>query len=144
MAEIPRWQIQFRIIQKKLCLPYVWMPPVQTQHKESMLCQTKGVSICPIHLYAPCMFRMPQYVWRHLLYVGMPPICLDMAPVCLDAPLYVWMPPVCFGHSPYVWMHPICLHDVWMPLYMYNTKKPPVFRLRGCPDTPIHVWKAPI
>ena len=25
----------------------VWIPPVHVQHKESMLCQTKGVSICP-------------------------------------------------------------------------------------------------
>ena len=24
----------------------VWMPPLHTQHKESMLCHTKGVSIC--------------------------------------------------------------------------------------------------
>ena len=36
------------------CPPYVWMPHVQTQHKESMLCQTKGVFICPIHVDAPC------------------------------------------------------------------------------------------
>ena len=29
-----------------VCLHDVWMPPVHTQHKESMLCHTKGVSIC--------------------------------------------------------------------------------------------------
>ena len=28
-----------------VCLDDVWMPPVHTQHKESMLCHTKGVSI---------------------------------------------------------------------------------------------------
>ena len=36
-----------------VCLGDVWMPPVHTQHKDSMLCHTKGVSICPIHWDAP-------------------------------------------------------------------------------------------
>ena len=40
-------------------LPYVWMPPVHTQHKESMLCHTKGVHMphtfgYPICLDTPC------------------------------------------------------------------------------------------
>ena len=59
--------------------------PVHTQHKESMLCQTKGVSICPIHLDAP--------------------MHLD-APICLDGTLYVWMPPICL---PVCLDTPICL-----------------------------------
>ena len=42
---------------------------VPTEHKESMFCQTNGVSICP-HT-----FGCPPYVW-------MPPMCLD-APKCM-------------------------------------------------------------
>ena len=49
---------------------YIWIPPVHKQHKESMLCQTKQVSICPIHLDVP---------------------------ICLDSPLYVWMPSICLA-----------------------------------------------
>ena len=65
------------------CPLYVWMPAVHIQHKESMLCQTKGVSICP-HMfgYSPVclgtpvfgcplnmcghshMFGCPMYVWK--------------------------------------------------------------------------------
>ena len=119
----------------------VWMPAVHIQHKESMLCQTKGVSICPPYI---CM---PPYIW-------MPPVCLD-APICLDdsiclnIPTYVWMPPVCldiphmFGHPhmfgcpPYVWMIFGCL------LYIYNTKKTCFVRLRGVHMSSIHVY-API
>ena len=56
---------------------YVWMLPVHTQHKESMLCHTKGMPICPIHLDAPCLDAP--------LYVGMSP--------------YVSMAPYMFGHS---------------------------------------------
>ena len=118
---------------------YVWMPPVHTQNKESMLCQTKGVSIythtfgCPIcldaspvRLDAP-MFGCPLYIWIPP-YVWMPPACLD-APICLNTPLclilqyvwtppYVWMPscmfgcPHMFGHPLYVWMLCVCLDDV--------------------------------
>ena len=67
--------------------PHVWMPlyvlmvfgcpPVHTQHKESMLCQTKGCPYAPIHSDAPCMFGCPPYFW-------IPPVCLDD----------VWMPAV--------------------------------------------------
>ena len=94
-----------------ICLDDVWMPPVHTQHKESMLCQTKGVSTCPHYIWMP-------HVW-------MPPVCLDLPcmfqcphmfgwlPVCFDAPyiwtcLYVWMPPYVWT-PPYVWMPPVCL-----------------------------------
>ena len=103
-----------------ICLDDVWMPPVHTQHKESMLCQTKGVSICPhtfgwpqmlgctpVCLNVPNMFGCP-HMFGHTLYVwiphmfGCPPVCLD-TPICLHSP-YVWMPL-------YVWMPPY----VWTP-----------------------------
>ena len=88
----------------------VWMPPVHTQHKESMLCQTKEVSIwphtcgCPLYINntkKACFVRLrgcpyAPYIWM-APYVWMPPVCLD-APcmfrchhmfgcptVCLDA-----------------------------------------------------------
>ena len=57
-----------------VCLYNVWMPPVHTQHKESMLCHTKGVSICP-HTFG-C------------------PSCLD-TPICLDVPHMFQHPAVC-------------------------------------------------
>ena len=102
--------------------PYVWMPPEHTQHKESMLCQSKGVSICP-HTF------------------GCPSVCLD-APICLDGPLYVWMP-----HMPSCMLgHP---HMFGCPLYMHNTKKACFVRVRGCPyapihlDAPLYVWMPP-
>ena len=113
----------------------------------------------------PHMFGHPQYVsmspfiWMHLLYVWMPPVCLD-APICLDTFLYVWMPPYVwilpciFGH-PYVWMLSEYVWTppyVWMPpyvwitpyvwkmfgclLYIYNTKKACFVRLMGCPHVP--------
>ena len=95
--------------------PYIWMPPGHIQHKESMLFQTKGVSICPIHLDV-------------IICLDAPPVCLD-APICLDGLLYVWMPP-------YVWMptcmfgHPPCLHSpyVWMPPYVWTP-----LCMVGCP-----------
>ena len=137
-----------------ICLDDVWMPPVHAQHKESMLCQAKGVSICPntfgCHLYinntkktcfvrlrgcpyAPIHFNFP-YVWIPpcifgcLLYVEMPPY------VWMD-PLYVWMPP-------YVWMAlvcldaPICLETpICLDAHLY-VWTPPMFafsHLFGCP-----------
>ena len=54
--------------------------PIHTQHKESMLCQTKGVSICPIHLDVPCLLGWP-HVW--------------MAPVCLGAPIEIYVLGLC-------------------------------------------------
>ena len=69
------------------CLDDVWMAPVHTQHKESMLCLTRGV-------------HMPPYIW-------MPSVCLDAA-ICLDGPLNVWATHM-FGHPSYVWMPPACL-----------------------------------
>ena len=70
--------------------PYVWMPPVHTQHKESMFCQTEGVSIYPHIFGCPNMFGCPLFVWMHPLYVWMAPY-VWMPPIYLDALLYVWM-----------------------------------------------------
>ena len=54
-----------------VCLEDVWMSAVHIQHKESMLCQTEGVSMCTPYIW------MPSYVWMSL-------IPLD-APICLAA-----------------------------------------------------------
>ena len=107
----------------------VWMPPVPTQNKESMLCQTKGVSIFPIHLDAlirldaPCMFDAP--------YVMMP-LMFGWLPISLDAP---HMPPCMFRHPLFGCL--LCLDDVWMALYIHNTKKACFVRLGVsiCPHT---------
>ena len=64
-------------VYQKMCPPYVWMPPVHPQHKERMLCLTKGVSICP-HTFGPPILWMPPVCLDA-------PICLVGAPVCLDA-----------------------------------------------------------
>ena len=122
----------------------VWMPPLHTEHKVSMLCQTKGVSICPhtfgcplylnntkktcfvqlkgcpyapIHLYAPCMFRCCHMFGCTPYMFG----CLHMFghPIYLDAHLYIWTPPyVCT--LPICLMLPVCLGApcVWTPLCM--------------------------
>ena len=116
-----------------ICLDDVWMPPVQTQHKESLLCQTRGVHMhpyiwmalyinntnkaCfvrlrgvhmpPIHLDNPCMFRC-CHMFGHPHMFGCP--CMFGCPLCLDTPLYGQMPPTClntpcmFGCPPYVWL----------------------------------------
>ena len=120
------------------------MPPVHTQHKENMLCQTKGVSICSIPLDAPYMLGCPLYVWLPLMF-GWPPVCLDTphmfgcphmfrnAP-CLDTSLYVW--------TPHMFRCPLCLdtsHVFGCPLYIYDTKKACFVRLRGCPYAPMHL-----
>ena len=80
--------------------PYICMSPVHKQHKERKLCQTKGVSICPHR------FRCHHMLGYHL-YVGMPPLCLDVA-ICLDAP------PVCLNatlclNTPICLDTPVCL-----------------------------------
>ena len=115
-----------------VCYIDVWMPPVHTQHKESMLCQAKGVSICPN------TFGCHPYVW-------IPPVCLD-GPICLNTP-HICLDASCmFGYPPYVWtshMFGCCLY-VWMMfgclLYMYNTKKACFVRLRGVHMPPIHLY----
>ena len=60
---------------KKSYVPICLDAPVHTQHKEGMLCQTKGVFICPIHLDTP---------------------------ICLDAPCMLGLPLVCLGAPLYV------------------------------------------
>ena len=122
---------------KVLCPPYVWIPPVHTQHKESMLCQTKGVSICSIHLdtpiclNAPCMLGCP-----HMFGC---PICL---PLCLDTPIYLDAP-VCLDASCMLG-HPlcldvlICLDDFWMPHVHTQHKESMLCQNKGvsiCPYT---------
>ena len=89
--------------------PYVWMPPVPTKHKESMLCQTKGVSICPHTFVHPCMFGCPHmfghphiFVCPHMfgcsLYIHNTKHALSdlggvhMPPIHLYTTLYVWIP----------------------------------------------------
>ena len=74
-----------------VCLDDVWIPVVHIQHKESMLCQTKGVSICP-HTFGFSLYVWMPNVWMHSLYVSMPPVCLD-TPCMFGCPLYVLMPP---------------------------------------------------
>ena len=66
-----------------ICLdtPYMFGYCLDAHHtyttQESMLCHTKGVSICP-HTF------------------GYPPVCLNTP--------YVWTPPICLDH---VWMPPV-------------------------------------
>ena len=70
----------------------VWMPPVHTQHKESMLFQTKGCPYDPIHLDAPiCLdatlyVQMAPYAWTPPHKFGCQPVCLD-TPIHLDTPI---------------------------------------------------------
>ena len=114
----------------------VWMPPLHTEHKESMLYQTKGVSICPpIHLDAPVCLDAAICLNVSPGMFGCP-ICLDIPiyldatctfghPPCLHSP-YVWVPPM-FGH-PYLWSD---APHVWTPPCM-----------SGCPSyvslSPVH------
>ena len=96
----------------------VCMPPVQTQHKERMFCQTKGVSICPYTLGCPlyihktkkaCFVRLIGHLY---------------APIHLDAP-YVWIPPV-YLDAPSMFR---CHHMFGCHLYIWT---PPMFAV------PIH------
>ena len=156
-----------------VCLdtPYVWkppvylddvsMPPVHTQHKESMLCHTKGVSIyahtfgytyvfgCPLYVCMPpyvwdtlCMFCCTPYVWTQPLYVWMPqyvwtPPYIWMYPICLDTLLYVWTQPLCldapsmFGHPMHVWMPPV--HIKHKESMLCHTKGVHMPHTFGCP-----------
>ena len=87
---------------------YVRVPPVHTQHKKRVFCQTKGVFICCSYIWIPHVWMHPLYVWMSCMFAlphifecpmfGHPsvwldaPTCLD-TPICLAAPLYVWMLP---------------------------------------------------
>ena len=50
-----------------VCLEDVWMPALHIQQKESMLCQTEGVSICPHTFGCPLYIWTPPYVWMFLI-----------------------------------------------------------------------------
>ena len=152
----------------KMCPPYVWMPSVHIQHKESMLCQTKGVSICPhtfgyLHMFEwpPCMLGCPHMFGCPCMFgcchmFGWPPVCLDVPiclPVCLDIPIclnapvclgcpYVWMPLVCLD-TPICLDAPICLDDVWMPPVHTQHKERMLCQTKGVSIYPIHL-DAPI
>ena len=99
-----------------------------------MLCQTKGVSICPHTFGCPCMFRCHcmfgctpcMFGCPHMF--GCPPVCLCAPyvwtpPVSLDAlhmfgcPLYVWMPQNVWGH-PNIWSGKVwTAQPLWMILF---------------------------
>ena len=131
-------------------------PPVHTQQKHSMLCQTKGVAICPHTFGCPlyinntkkaCFVRLrgcpyAPYIWMppvcmdapcmfrycHMFWM-LPPVCLN-TPVCLDAPICLDGTPVCLDAH-------ICLNTPicsWMPSCMIG--QPHV-----C--TPPYVWMSP-
>ena len=98
-----------------VCIPpYVWMPPVHTQHKENMLCQTKEVSICSPYISTPpCMFGCPLYVW-------MPPESLDV-PMFQYPCTYTTYRKACF-----VRIRGVCMpHTFVNPLYVWT---PHMFR----------------
>ena len=97
-----------------------------------MVCQTKEVSICPIHLDAPISLDTLIYL-NAPLYVGMLPYvwmapCMLGCPLCLDA--------LCMLGHPHMFR---CPHMFGCPLYIHNTEKACFVRWRGCPYSPIHV-----
>ena len=126
--------------------PYIWMPPIHTQHKEGMLCQTKGVFIFhlyiwmpPVCLDVPCMFRCP-------ISLDTPHVCLN-APICLDGSLYVWMPPYVLTppclHSPICLGAPVFGHpSVWLdaPTCLDTPVCLDALHMFGCP---LYVWMLP-
>ena len=122
--------------------PYIWMPPYFWM---APVCLN-----APLCLDGPCMFVCTPYVWTHPLFAWMLPICLD-APMC-GHPHMFGHPPVCldtthmFGCPQYVWTPPVCLDDIWMPLYIHNTKKACFLTIRSF-HMPIHldapyIWMA--
>ena len=100
------------------------LPPVHKQHKESMLCQTKGVSICPHR------FRCHHMLGYHL-YVGMPPLCLDAA-ICLDAPSVCLNATLCLNTPICLDAPPVCL-DI-----------PHMFALPICLGAHLYLWTYPL
>ena len=139
------------------------MPPVHPQHKESMLCQTKGVSICPhtfgcFHMFGcPSMFDAPYFLmplmfgWLHVSLDAphMPP-CMLQHPYMFGCPPYLWM---MFGCPLYIHNTKkacfvrlgvsICTHTFGCPLYINNKKKACFVRLRGV-HMPPYIWMPPI
>ena len=133
--------------------PYIWMPPVHKQHKESMLCQTKGCPYAPIDLDATICLDAPPVCLNATLCLNTP-ICLD-TPVCLDVPICLDTF-ICLDAHLYFWTYPIYLHSpyVWLPLYVWV---PPIFGhpsvwldIPTCLDTPCkfgcppYVWLPPV
>ena len=142
--------------------PYDWMPPVHTQHKESMLCQTKGVSICPhtfgcphkfgypICLNAPCMLGCPHMFGWPPLYLDAPnmPLCMFEHPhmfgcpcmlgyhLCLDAP--------CMLGYPHMFRCPICLDDVWVPPVHTQHKESMLCQTKGDVHMRPYIWMCPV
>ena len=82
-----------------------------------MLCQTKGMSICPHTFGCPLFVWMPPVCLDATICLGAPPVCLN-APICLGSHLYVWMPHM-FGHP-----HVCTPHMFGCPLYIWV---PPMF-----------------
>ena len=117
------------------------MPPVHKQHKESILCQTKGMYICPPYIWMPymlgcthCMFEFPlMFRWPPVCldtpYVWTPPVCLD-APICLDTPHMFGCPPVYLDNT-------ICLHS------LICLDAPCMFGCPLCLDTHLYGWMSP-
>ena len=68
MVEIQDGQYSSGLYKKGSAPPICLDAPVHKQHKESMLCQTMGVSICPHMFDCPLYVWMPPYVWMpHML-----------------------------------------------------------------------------
>ena len=123
---------QPHIFRCPICLDDVWMHPVHTQHKERMLWQTKGVSIClhtfgwPLYTHNTkkgCFDRL-----RGCLYA---PIHLD-APICLDAPCMFRCHHM-FGCTPCMFG---CPHKCWCPTVCLDTPHVCTSHMFGCP----YVW----
>ena len=130
-------------------VPYVWMPPVHTQYKENMLCQTKGVSICPIHLDspisldtsicldAPCMFGHPHMFGCPLYIHNTKKACFVRLRGCPYAPIHVDSP-VHQQHKERMFCQTkgvsICPHTFGCPQYVWM---PPIcldaLHMFGCP-----------
>ena len=77
------WRIGRHAGMPPVCFDDVWMPPVHTQHKESMLYQTNGCPYAPIHLDCPPMFACTPCMFGHPPYVWMAPCMFGCS---LDAP----------------------------------------------------------
>ena len=125
-----------------VCLGDVWMPPVHTQHIESMLCHTIGVSICPHTFECPICLDAPP-VYLDAPHIWTPLICLD-APICLDT-THIFGCPHMFG-CPAVCLDAPCMFGCpYMCSTAGNTFQPAV--MLGCPHMFEHypyVWTPPV
>ena len=140
-----------------VCLDNVWMPPIHTQHKESMLCHTKGMSICPhtfgcpLYVWVPLMFRHPicldaTHIFEHpavcLGDVLMPPVHTQhiesMLPIHLDAPICV--DATCMFGCPHVWMAPCMFECPHMFGHPCMFACPPMFGHHPYVWMPSYIW----